>query len=113
VQFLTPIRPQKPPPPGNSVEWIVEAPKIGGFVQRPPDFGAVSFYSACYVPTFVLGGSNTCEPISAGTQSTQVDLHQSVFGYLQILADPDTLTENSESSAFDDYYVQPVRCPNC
>jgi hypothetical protein len=93
--------------PGNSVEWIVEAPTVGAYVQRLADFGSVDFYNACYVTDFTPGGNNTCEPISAGTQPTPVTLWQDVLNCLHPLAQPGSLTNGTESSAFDDDYYQP------
>jgi len=56
VQFLLPISAA----PGNTVEWIVEAPAVSIYIQPLADFGAVNFYSACWTAVYIPGGSNTC-----------------------------------------------------
>jgi hypothetical protein len=88
-------------PPGNSVEWIVEAPLENDYIQPLADFNTVSFYNACFVRDFVYGGSNTCEPIAAGTQPTGVKLLQYVLNQWQSLAEPHNLAGDSVSSSFD------------
>lgn len=104
-QFETP---GPTPAPANSVEWIMEAPSYGGIIQPLAKFGTVSFYNACFVRVFVAGGSNTCEPIAAGTSPTKVKLQQYIFNGWQIDAEPFNFTGNSVSSSFDVDYAQPV-----
>ena len=95
------------------MEWIVEAPIIGPYIQPLTDFGAVNFYSACWASVYVSGGSNTCYPIAkpGGTTPLAINLQQNVLRAWQILAAPDTLTTTGNSSTFYDYYLQPVKYP--
>ena len=109
VQFYVP----NTPPPGNTVEWIVEAPAVGGYIQSLADFAAVNFYSACWTAVYVPGGSNTCYPINkpGGSTPLAINLQQNVLGGKQILAAPDVLTSTATSSSFYDYYLQPEKYP--
>ena len=103
-QIETPIL---TPAPANSVEWIVEAPLDGGIIQPLAKFDIVSFYNACFVRVFVVGGANTCEPIAAGTRATSVGLFQYVLNAWQRLAQPYNLAGDGASSSFDVLYEQP------
>lgn len=107
--FTTPLNNPQTPAPGNSVEWIVEAPLYGGYIQPITDFNSVSFYNACFVRVFVYGGSNTCEPIGAGTQPTAVSLLQYIFNQWQLMSQPQNLTGNGTASSFDTIWNQPER----
>ena len=91
------------------MEWIVEAPSYGGIIQPLAKFGTVSMYNACFVRVFAVGGSNTCEPIAAGSQPTRVTLTQYIFNDWQIDAEPFNFTGNSAASSFDVIYAQPLR----
>jgi len=95
------------PAPGNSVEWIGEAPSIGVIPQPLADFGSIGFNNACWVQNYVVGGSNTCSAI--GSSPTFVQLQQYVFGSYQIIASPGSITQDTVSSAFSDIYIPPER----
>lgn len=94
--------------PGNSSEWIGEAPSVGVTPLPLADFGAISFINACWAQTFVLGGNNnTCSTI--GSSPTLVQLSQYTYGSNQIVASPGPITQNTTSSNFADSYLPPVR----
>ena len=93
--------------PGNSVESIGEAPSLGLQPLPLADFGAISFYNACWVQNFVRGGNNTCSAV--GSIPTMFQLHQDVYGSSQIIASPGPITQDTETSSFTDVYIPPER----
>lgn len=71
------------PQPGDSTEWIVEAPSIGGIGVAPlADFVKVHLSNAVWTSDYVPGGSNTSYTIAQGVSPTTIVLHQSwTYGY--------------------------------
>jgi hypothetical protein len=74
------------PEPGNTVEWIHEAPTAGGNVQAIPAFTQINFNNACWAPTTTysiqngsLVGSVSCQGISTGVN--QMPLQMYTNGY--------------------------------
>ena len=94
------------PRPGNTTEWIVEAPSYGYTILPLADFDHVDFVNACWVAVYV-GPTGTCSTIAQGSFPGTLDLQRYVFGLNQILAAPDAL--NSDGESFTDYYFQPVK----
>ncbi|MCC9305874.1 hypothetical protein LN042_01915 [Kitasatospora sp. RB6PN24] len=56
---------------GNSAEWIMEAPTVGGVTAPLPNYGTVNFTGAC---SYMVWPNGTCSPISAGTAPAQIQL---------------------------------------
>jgi hypothetical protein len=97
--------------PGNSVEWIEEAPSNGGVLPLA-NFHTVRFANACWAPTYYVGLS-TCNTISSGGPQG-ITLQQYVFGSYQTLAIPGAI--DSTGGAFPVSYYPPVKpdpCPTC
>jgi Peptidase A4 family len=97
--------------PGNSTEWIEEAPYNGGVLPLA-DFGTVRFANACWAPTYFVG-LNSCNTISSGAPQG-ITLQQYVLGAYQNLAIPGAI--DSTGGGFPISYYAPVRpdpCPTC
>ncbi|MHB8447637.1 MAG: G1 family glutamic endopeptidase [Rudaea sp.] len=96
------------PQPGNTTEWIVEAPLQCNSCTPPPlaDFDLVTFANACWAPV-VTGPDSPCYSIAQGTSPSTISLRQYVLGQYQYLALPGAL--NSSGSGYTDYYYPAVR----
>jgi hypothetical protein len=91
--------------PGDSVEWIVEAPSLGVQFLPLADFGSVGFSNACWVQNFIVGGNNTCSAI--GSNPTSYAVHQDTYGTSQTLTSLSGITQDTVSSSFSDTYLPP------
>lgn len=99
------------PKPGNTIEWIVEAPSNNGVLPLA-DFNHVNFANACWTANYTP--TATCSTIRQGLYLTSISLSRYVFGANQIIAAPDVV--NSAGTGFIDFYLQPVKtgpCPTC
>jgi hypothetical protein len=86
---------------GSTAEWIQEAPLVNGSVAAEPNFGSVTFSTACWVETW----PGACVPASTGADLTSIDLYLDAFGTEQLVAAPGALS--SSGSAFTDYFFSP------
>lgn len=93
------------PTPGNSVEWIVEAPS-NVFPLPLADFGNVTFVNACWGPVYT-GPGGTCDTITQGVSPAVINMTQYIFNQYQLVAGPGNL--NSQDTGFTDTYNQPER----
>jgi hypothetical protein len=59
--------------PGNSAEWIVEAPTINGSQSVMADNGSETFTNACL---YAVWPNGTCSPISSGTNPSPIDFYE-------------------------------------
>jgi hypothetical protein len=90
------------PTPGDTTEWIVEAPSGSGGVLPLANFDSVTFVNACWSPDDI-----TCYTIAQGSYPAAISLKRTVFGIYQYLASPDSL--NTLGNGFMDYYLQPQK----
>jgi hypothetical protein len=106
VQFTLKNAPQ----PGNTVEWIIEAPfSNSGLISPLADFTSIGFYNGCWASTWVSGGTgNTCSGITSGTSLAPINMTANAYGVSQVVAYPGTMTT---STGFTDYYEAPQK-PN-
>jgi hypothetical protein len=86
---------------GTSAEWIQEAPLVNGSVAAEPNFGSLTFTTACWVETW----PGTCVPASTGASLSAIDLYLDAFGSEQLVAAPGPLS--ASGSQFTDYFYQP------
>jgi hypothetical protein len=104
VQFKVTSAPQ----PGNTVEWIIEAPaSTSGFISPLADFTSIGFYNGCWASTWGVSG-NTCSNITSGTSLAPINMTVNAYGVSQVVAYPGTMTTGT---AFTDYYEAPQK-PN-
>jgi hypothetical protein len=89
-----PGQPQRPiyPPPGSSVEWVVEAPGFGGGVYPIANYGSLHMYNACWAT--VLGTGAVCRPLNDPIVQSPlyIQLQQPLLGRNQIVSYPLTIT---------------------
>ncbi|MFT3792622.1 MAG: G1 family endopeptidase [Rudaea sp.] len=93
------------PAPGNSTEWIAEAPSSSSGVLPLANFHVVGFRNSCWTTALYTGGTVTCYPLTSGSSLSAIDLEQNVLSGLQILASPGAISTNGED--FDVTYYQP------
>lgn len=117
MQFYVTCKPNKPstctPQPGNSVEWIMEAPEHDDVQSNLADFGAVDFYNNCWSSTFTAGAPVGCDPIDVPGLPSPIAMllgRPDTFGCYQILAHPSALG-TTQGSTFNDVYQLPD--PGC
>lgn len=92
----------KDPPsqkPGNSVEWIVEAPLVNGLQSYIADFDFVSFAGDCWAPVYQNGA--TCNTMN-NSAPTPIDMYQYISGILRHMATAGSLATDG---TFTDAYV--------
>jgi Peptidase A4 family len=82
--------------PGDSAEWIVEAPSLGSTVTQLADFGSLTFTDAC---EYAVWPNGTCRSISSSTSPAAIQLYQNN----QVVAAPGPL--NAAGTGFTDYYL--------
>ena len=98
------------PQPGDSTEWIVEAPAGLGYSYLPlADFNQVPFTAAVWTDNYVGPGSQSFT-INDGVLPTPIWLLQTIFGSNQYLAVPSSL--GGDGASFTDHYQQPIRGGN-
>ncbi|MBS0569709.1 MAG: hypothetical protein JSS28_03815 [Proteobacteria bacterium] len=95
------------PTPGNTTEWIVEAPSSGGGVLPLADFDSVTFSNASWASDYVGDPGTTYYTIAQGTSPSSISLQQYIFQLYQYVAVPDVL--NGTGDGFTDYYLQPQK----
>lgn len=94
------------PTPGNTTEWIVEAPSYNGNILALADFDSATFVNACWSPAY-NNGTGSCYTIAQGSYPGAISIENTVFGIYQYLASPDSL--NASGNGFTDYYIQPEK----
>ena len=94
------------PIPGNTTEWIVEAPSYNGQTLALADFDSATFVNACWSPAY-NNGAGSCYTIAQGSYPAAISIENTVFGIYQYLASPDSL--NASGNGFTDYYIQPQK----
>lgn len=92
------------PAPGNTVEWIVEAPSSFNGPLPIADFTTVFLRNACWAASAPIP-SGVCQPITAGQTLTAIDLQQNVLSGPQILSSPGAIGFNG--TGFDVTYYPP------
>jgi len=98
------------PQPGDSTEWIVEAPAGFGYSYLPlVDFYQVSFSAAVWTADYE-GPESQASTINDGVSPTPIWLWQTIFGSNQYLAVPSPL--GGDGASFTDHYQQPIRGGN-
>lgn len=98
--------------PGNTVEWITEAPQRSGYITPLADYGLVNFVGACWVAVYAAGA--TCSPIAApgGNTPLLIVLQQYALGQYQPDSTPAGLATVGNASSFHTTYIQPVKKNN-
>lgn len=87
--------------PGTTAEWIQEAPTVGGSIASLPNFGSLTFTTACWVQTW----PGSCVPASTGAGLSSIDLFLDVNNSEHLAAYPGPLS--ASGSQFTVYYAQP------
>jgi len=87
--------------PGSTAEWIQEAPTVGGSIAAVPNFGSVTFSTACWVETW----PGTCVPAATGASLSSIGLYLDAFNSEQLIAAPGAVS--ASGSQFTDYFYQP------
>ena len=85
--------------PGNSVEWIVEAPLVNGLKSYIADFDFVSFAGDCWAPVYQNGAA--CNTMNSSGPSP-IDMYQKISGILRHMTTANSLATDG---TFSDVYV--------
>ncbi len=106
--------------PGNTTEWVVEAPSNWNGVLPLAKYGTAEMRNSCWAATTNLvvtpggvvtsvgggsGGAVDCKPITAGRSVTSLDLQQRVLSSPQVLSSPGPISFGG--MGFNVYYHQP------
>ena len=95
------------PEPGNSMEWVVEAPSPGYGSYPIANYNFVRFHDACWAQVYAT--ATQCQPITGAgvTSPRSILMRKSFFGFLQVVSFPQSITSNGLYV----YYQHPVK-PN-
>ena len=89
--------------PGDTAAWIQEAPTVNGSIAAVPNFGSVTFSTACWVETW----PGSCVPASTGASLSPIDLYLDAYNSEQLVAAPGALS--ASGTQFTDYFYQPKK----
>ncbi|QMU76767.1 hypothetical protein GXW83_14490 [Streptacidiphilus sp. PB12-B1b] len=87
--------------PGTTAEWIQEAPTVNGSVASVPNFGSLTFTTACWVQTW----PGSCVPAATGGSLASIDLYLNALNSEQLVSYPGAVS--ASGSQFTVYYRQP------
>jgi hypothetical protein len=84
--------------PGNSTEWIVEAPSSGGIPLAIADYGSLTFGNICWTSSYSGSGPpSSCSSVTDGTSVQSIDLVQYYFGMNQYVSIAGSLSTDGTS----------------